>query len=248
MTAVRAPMFRSLSRPSRVLGVHGAEGETGWKALFTRRHLASPTEAVECAMLPPGAVSGEHLHSRTEELYLILAGTGDFYLDGVPTRVGPGFMAVTTPGHTHGLVNTGNEQLNWWVVETITSSTQDALSVTPRSEVVMKTTPSPMDATPVQTADLKTCPRVVSPGFFTGPLQAVERHHLVPEKAVSLGGYGHETAVFLNAGYGYVNQPDGQSYLLNSPASILVPAGQSEVFTAVGESELYVVELKVNQE
>ncbi|WP_158013531.1 hypothetical protein [Carbonactinospora thermoautotrophica] len=69
-------VWSTIDTPSEVYGVHGAEGLTYWKCLARRDGLAGPWEAVEWASVPPGGVSGEHLHTRTEEVYFILSGRG----------------------------------------------------------------------------------------------------------------------------------------------------------------------------
>lgn len=106
-----------LSEPSVVYGVHGADGRSAWKLLTRRTGLAGDWEAVEWAWLPPGGVSGEHLHTRTEEVYLILTGRGEILLNGTPTEVGPGDVILTGVGSVHGLRNIGDDDVSWLVIE-----------------------------------------------------------------------------------------------------------------------------------
>ncbi|WP_432536408.1 cupin domain-containing protein [Kineococcus arenarius] len=126
-TAPRAFCITSSTteRPARIQGVHGTVGWSGWKALAARRHLQAPIEAVEWATIPAGGISGEHLHSRTEEIYLILRGHGDFLLDGTAHPVHPGSLAFTGLGHVHGLVSTRGERIEWLVIETLAAITQE---------------------------------------------------------------------------------------------------------------------------
>jgi len=56
-------------------------------------------------VLAPGSSVGEHTHPVTEELYLILEGTGQGILDGRSFPVGPGDLFLCKAGHSHGLVN-----------------------------------------------------------------------------------------------------------------------------------------------
>ena len=58
-------------------------------------------------VLAPGSSVGEHTHPVTEELYLILEGTGQGVLDGRTFPVGPGDLYLCKAGHSHGLVNDG---------------------------------------------------------------------------------------------------------------------------------------------
>lgn len=218
-----------------VLGVHGAEGTTGWKAFYTRRELESPTEAIEWASLPPGAVSGEHRHSRTEEIYLILDGTGEFFLNGQPHPVRPGTLALTTPGNTHGLRNTGHSTLNWWVIETLTPHTQTVLEGTTHTES------SPM---PAQIHDLNTTARVETRGAFDGPLASIERHTITTGQALNLGKEGTEIAGFLNKGTATLSFA-GSTAEIEAPTSFLVPNGSPATLTTASDVELFSVELRI---
>ncbi|MEK8104586.1 cupin domain-containing protein [Micromonospora sp. M12] len=74
-------------------------------------------EAVEWARLPPGGLSGEHLHTRTEEVYILLTGGGHIILNGRSTPVRAGDVVLTGIGTRHGLLNTGPAPLSWLVVE-----------------------------------------------------------------------------------------------------------------------------------
>lgn len=61
--------------------------------------------------LDPGASVGKHEHSGDEEVYFIISGKGVFSEDGISTDVGPGDTSVTLNGHSHSLLNTGDEPL-----------------------------------------------------------------------------------------------------------------------------------------
>jgi mannose-6-phosphate isomerase-like protein (cupin superfamily) len=63
------------------------------------------------ASLPPGAATTEHFHVRSEELYLVTAGTGLLRIDGAERELRPGDCAVIPPGARHKLWNTGSETL-----------------------------------------------------------------------------------------------------------------------------------------
>lgn len=234
----RAPLLRSPLPHAVVYGVHGATGTTGWTGLFTRRDLASATEAVEWAHLPPGAVSGEHRHTRTEEIYLILEGAGDYVLNGQIHPAKPGCLALMTPGHTHGLRNVGAGPLNWWVIETLTPATQTVLSDQPRSLRSHLMTP--------YIADLTVTPRVETTDCFTGPLSAVERHTPQATETLALEARGMEIACFLNRGTGRLRFAN-TDVELTAPCSFLIPLSGSALFEAEEEAEVYAVYLKVAQ-
>ncbi|MFB6890821.1 cupin domain-containing protein [Kitasatospora sp. NPDC056327] len=103
--------------PADVHGVHGAAGVTQWTCLALRAGLAGDWEAVEWARIPAGGVSGEHLHTRTREVYVLLAGEGEITLDGRPYAVRAGDAVLTAVGTRHGLRNTGAGPLEWFVIE-----------------------------------------------------------------------------------------------------------------------------------
>ncbi|MFC5662195.1 cupin domain-containing protein [Kitasatospora misakiensis] len=103
--------------PADVHGVHGAAGVTQWACLARRAGLAGDWEAVEWARIPPGGVSGEHLHTRTREVYVLLAGEGEVTLDGRRYPIRAGDAVLTAVGTRHGLRNTGSGPLEWLVIE-----------------------------------------------------------------------------------------------------------------------------------
>ncbi|MGW5052713.1 cupin domain-containing protein [Actinokineospora sp. NPDC004072] len=105
--------------PSEVHGVHGAAGVSWWKCFARRDDLFGGWEAVEWAGLPPGGVSGEHVHTRTEELYFIISGTGVMLLDGREYPVQGGDVVLNGIGTRHGLRNAGEDQLTWLVIEVV---------------------------------------------------------------------------------------------------------------------------------
>ena len=56
-------------------------------------------------VVEPSATIGEHVHADDEEIYYVLEGRGTMVLDGQRFPIGPGDLAVTPAGHSHGLVN-----------------------------------------------------------------------------------------------------------------------------------------------
>lgn len=66
--------------------------------------------------MPPGASVGVHTHQDDEEYYYIIEGHGTMTLDGERFEVGPGDITGVFPGGSHGLENTGNDELRLIVV------------------------------------------------------------------------------------------------------------------------------------
>ncbi|GAB3491317.1 cupin domain-containing protein [Amycolatopsis cihanbeyliensis] len=115
---MRSPLIvGDIGSASVVHGVHGTTGVSGWKCFTRRTGLSGDWEAVEWASLPPGGLSGEHVHTRTEELYFIISGHGRMLLDGRPHDVRAGDVILTGLGTRHGLRNVGSEELRWLVIE-----------------------------------------------------------------------------------------------------------------------------------
>jgi mannose-6-phosphate isomerase-like protein (cupin superfamily) len=63
-----------------------------------RRELGVTAFGVNAVVLPPGYVSGRHLHKRQEELYFVHRGTIEFtFDDDVKHVLGPGGLARVDP-------------------------------------------------------------------------------------------------------------------------------------------------------
>jgi mannose-6-phosphate isomerase-like protein (cupin superfamily) len=60
--------------------------------------------------LKPGSAIGYH-QQKEDEIYYVLSGRGVMTLDGTPVEVGPGTAILTRPGSSHGLTQTGTEDL-----------------------------------------------------------------------------------------------------------------------------------------
>lgn len=53
------------------------------------------------ATLAPGQATQRHFHARTEEIYVVLSGSGELEVDGERRAVGPGDAALIAPGARH---------------------------------------------------------------------------------------------------------------------------------------------------
>jgi mannose-6-phosphate isomerase-like protein (cupin superfamily) len=75
--------------------------------------LAMPAcnQSLAEATIPVGGATTEHYHRKTEELYLIVAGSGCLVIDGEEQLVGEGDCALIEPGARHKLFNVGSEPL-----------------------------------------------------------------------------------------------------------------------------------------
>jgi mannose-6-phosphate isomerase-like protein (cupin superfamily) len=95
---------------SRIAGIHGGS-EAQAKLLFTRDFVNTEFDAVAHIRLDPGAEAGMHRHTRNEELFFMIAGGGEFVLDGERVEVGPGDVVMTGLGGAHAFKNRPDEPL-----------------------------------------------------------------------------------------------------------------------------------------
>lgn len=61
--------------------------------------------------LVPGASIGEHKHEGNCEMIFILSGEGTIIDDGIPSPITAGQCTYCPEGHSHSLVNTGQQDL-----------------------------------------------------------------------------------------------------------------------------------------
>lgn len=61
-------------------------------------------------VLKPGSGIGYHVQQE-DEIYYVLSGRGVMTLDGKPVDIGPGTAVLTRTGSSHGLKQTGTEDL-----------------------------------------------------------------------------------------------------------------------------------------
>ncbi len=89
-------------------GTHNGGGRTIGYAFFKNApdlHLVFRKRA-----LHPGSAIGYHLQ-KEDEIYYVLSGRGEMTIDGKAFPVGPGDAILTRPGSSHGLKQTGAEDL-----------------------------------------------------------------------------------------------------------------------------------------
>ncbi|MEU1150813.1 cupin domain-containing protein [Streptomyces sp. NPDC005863] len=233
-SAARTPATRTLGGevivgdvggPAHIHGVHGTTGVTRWKALASGADLRGGWEAVEWACVPPGGVSGEHRHTRTEEIYFILSGTGEIYLDGTAHPIAPGTLLLTGLGTVHGLRNTGDRDLAWLVIEMRSPRFIEALGATAPASAATPT--STTEEPPVPTArlhDLR-AERSVSPaGVFTGPLRTLALETVDASGTVELAADGREHMVFVLSGTGWVENGSDTAEL-HPGTAVTLPQG-----------------------
>ena len=97
-----------------------AHGGTG--LIETQRVLDGPPatacDFVDLTIVLPGSTIGLHTHGLDdEEFYVIISGSGEMHLDGRAFPVGRGDVIRNRPGGTHGLRNTGPEDIRLVVIQ-----------------------------------------------------------------------------------------------------------------------------------
>ncbi|ORT55938.1 cupin domain-containing protein [Streptomyces sp. CB03238] len=219
-----AVVVADVHAPADVHGVHAAEGHSRWTCLARRTGLHGGWEAVEWAWLPPGGVSGEHLHSRTEELYFLLSGRGEITLDGRPHLVRAGDTVLTGLGTRHALRNTGRRPLAWLVVElTAPTATKEHPMDRHHSAVVRDLRAhGPLDASTV----------------LAGPLRTVRLTQLPAGGSTALDAHGEEHTVFITGGSGTA-RATGRHVSVARGTALTLPLGTSAWLSAGSEGLEY---------
>ena len=105
--------------PSTMVGLHGGAGVNRWKRFVTGLMLHADWDSFEHNSLQPGGVIGEHVHTRTEEIYFVVSGRGEMTFDGETFEVEPGDLIMTPLNGRHGIRNLGDEPLEFVVAEAL---------------------------------------------------------------------------------------------------------------------------------
>ena len=62
-------------------------------------------------VVKPGSSIGEHVHENEAELFYFISGSATLLDDGVRTKVQPGDVMLTASGHSHAVINEGDEDV-----------------------------------------------------------------------------------------------------------------------------------------
>ena len=76
-----------------------------------REYLHTEAQSLAEATLHPGQSTQRHYHARSEEIYLVVVGTGRMELDGEEQDVAVGDAILIPPGAWHELTATGDTPL-----------------------------------------------------------------------------------------------------------------------------------------
>ena len=89
-------------------GTHKGGGRTIGYSFF--RKVPNLKLVFRKRALKPGSSIGYH-EQKEDEIYYVLSGRGEMTIDGKAFTVGPGDAILTRPGSSHGLKQTGAEDL-----------------------------------------------------------------------------------------------------------------------------------------
>jgi mannose-6-phosphate isomerase-like protein (cupin superfamily) len=89
-------------------GTHNGGGQTVGYSFFKK--VPRLALVFRKRALKPGSGIGYH-EQKEDEIYYVLSGRGSVTIDGKPFDVGPGDAILTRPGSSHGLKQTGAEDL-----------------------------------------------------------------------------------------------------------------------------------------
>ena len=90
---------------------HAGHGRTLARLVMQAHDSQCRIQFMHDDTLAPGTSIGEHPHYQEEEIYYIINGTGHFIYDGQSFPANSGDVLICSPGHSHGIVNTGNTDL-----------------------------------------------------------------------------------------------------------------------------------------
>ncbi|MCK7596491.1 cupin domain-containing protein [Microbulbifer sp. CAU 1566] len=94
-------------------GPHKGGGETTGFSFFA--DAPSMDTVFKKRILHPGSAIGYH-EQHKDEIYYVVSGSGELTMNGQKSEVGPGTAILTRPGNSHGLRQTGKDDLVIFIV------------------------------------------------------------------------------------------------------------------------------------
>lgn len=100
----------------------GGRGVLEKQLCMTQDDALNPIEFVSRVFLKPDGVVGMHRHEGNGEIWFFIRGEGVYTEDGISTDVCAGDVALCHTGSSHGLRNTGAEDLEYLAVKYVVPS------------------------------------------------------------------------------------------------------------------------------
>lgn len=94
------------------------EATFGGNGIFDAKIYNDGQNRIIMGNLLPGAKIGYHLHDAGSEMIYVLSGVGKAAYDDEIEDLGPGSCHYCPKGHSHDMVNTGEENLVFFAVVT----------------------------------------------------------------------------------------------------------------------------------
>ncbi|RJO70656.1 cupin domain-containing protein [Nocardia panacis] len=242
----RSVIISTLGVPSQVYGMHGGAGRAEYAVHARRSQFFGPWEAFEWSLLPPGGVCGEHLHTRTEEIYFILSGSGDMVLNGEIRDVRAGDVIFTCVGASHELRNTHDNDLTWLVIELLSPATAKVFDEVHLDDSHRSDSKGTAGVGMTEVISLRE-PGIIDELPLSGPMRSVGRHLLADGDSLTLRTTDHEYAVYVLSGVGTV-EFGANTIVVEKDTAISLPLGENAEFRSLGEPfELFVASMAVPQ-
>jgi mannose-6-phosphate isomerase-like protein (cupin superfamily) len=109
--------YRFATEALEPLTAHGGHSPI-WFRRVVELGPRSSCNFIDFSLVPPGGEIGVHTHAAdNEEIYIVLEGEGQMYMDGARFAIQPGDVIVNRPSGTHGLWNHGPANLKLVVIE-----------------------------------------------------------------------------------------------------------------------------------
>lgn len=169
------PVVNDISGMGDTHELLGGEGSCRWKQLINGMHLNGPWNCVEYVVIPPQASCGRHTHLQTEEIYYILRGAAEMDLNGEQVALTAGDLVTAPIGTSHGTVNHGEADMEFFVVEVFPGTGSPPAPVRISVEH-----PSPGDPVRSENVDQAVVHRVDLSSLFTGPWRSFATIELPP--------------------------------------------------------------------
>jgi mannose-6-phosphate isomerase-like protein (cupin superfamily) len=114
------PVFMTMHLDRKLLepiqGYLGGEGTVRYRRTLDPDVFLTNWSYVDHLVLPPGASEGRHRHQGVEELYYVMSGEAQMFLNGESTTLHPGDIVPILLKEVHSFSNAGQEDLELMVV------------------------------------------------------------------------------------------------------------------------------------
>lgn len=245
-----------IDNAGQVLGVHGGDGAMSWLRAATGSHLYSDWDGIEWVAFEPGGRAGLHTHSHTEEIWFFLGGSGELELNGQRHEMSPGTIVLTPLHSNHAAWNTGDEPLQYVVIEVFPPAIRDALPLRRPTDEIHASSPSPhserhVEPTATQSPGgyvgrLEPESSLAAHPYFDGAWESFERRTVRASDDYVFDASHHEYAVYVMSGAGTFTA--GNAVDRFRTGSVLTVGWGAELALHANEDvELFITTLVVHQ-